>query len=104
MNGDPTYLKLLEEMKYLHITKNAGYSGDSLDRWANFRLSEKFGVSAFIGCLVRMGDKFIRIQNLVKNPKNEMVGESIRDTLLDLASYSLIAYCLLIEEDGQHSG
>ena len=99
MAGDPKYLQLLEEMKDLHIKKNAGYSGDNLDRWANFRMAENFGVSSFLGCMVRMSDKFIRIQNLVKNPKNEMVGESIKDTLLDLASYALIAYCLLTEEE-----
>ena len=33
MAGDPKYLQLLEEMKDLHIKKNAGYSGDNLDRW-----------------------------------------------------------------------
>ena len=99
MAGDTKYLQLLEEMKDLHIKKNAGYSGDNLDRWANFRMAENFGVSSFLGCMVRMSDKFIRIQNLVKNPKNEMVGESIKDTLLDLASYALIAYCLLTEEE-----
>lgn len=99
MSGDPRYLALLEEMKELHIKKNAGYSGDSRDRWANFRMAENFGVSAFLGCLIRMSDKFIRIQNLVKNPNNEMVGESIKDTLRDLASYALIAYCLLEEQE-----
>jgi len=86
-------------MKDLHFKKNAGYSGDSQDRWANFRMAENFGISAFLGCLVRMSDKFIRIQNLVNNPKNEQVGESIKDTLMDLASYALIAYCLLTEQE-----
>ena len=99
MAGNPRYLQLLDEMKELHIKKNAGYSGNSRDRWANFRMAENFGVSAFLGCLVRMSDKFIRIQNLVKNPNNEMVGESIKDTLLDVSSYALIAYCLLVEQE-----
>lgn len=99
MEGDTTYLALLEKMKALHIAKNAGYSGDSPDRWANFRMAESFGVSAFLGCLIRMSDKFIRIRNLVKNPKNERVGESIKDTLMDLAGYALIAICLLQENE-----
>lgn len=98
MAGDPKYLQLLEDMKNLHIKKNAGYSGDSTDRWANFRMSEAFGVSALKGCLVRMSDKFIRVQNLMKNPNNDQVGESIRDTLFDLSAYALIAICLLDEE------
>lgn len=93
------YLELLDQMKDLHIRKNAGYAGDSPDPWANFRLSDAFGVSPFKGVLVRMSDKWIRITNLVKNPANEKVGESIKDTLFDLAAYSLIAIAILEEQD-----
>lgn len=92
--GDPAYLQLLEDMKQLHIKKNAGYSGDSPDRWANFRLSESFGVSSFLGVMVRMSDKWIRITNLIRNPSFDQVGESIDDTLFDLAAYALIAICI----------
>lgn len=92
--GDPAYLQLLEDMKQLHIKKNAGYSGDSIDRWANFRLAETFGVSTFLGVMVRMSDKWIRITNLIKNPSFDQVGESIDDTLFDLAAYALIAICI----------
>lgn len=70
-----------------------------LDAWSNFRMCETFGVSSFLGCLVRLSDKYIRITNLVKNPKNEQVGENIKDTLFDLAAYSLIAICLLEETE-----
>lgn len=94
MTRNNNYIALLDEMRSLHIRKNAGYAGDSQDRWANFRISETFGVSAFRGTLVRMSDKYIRIMNLVANPNNERVGESILDTLADLASYSLIAACI----------
>lgn len=94
------YMQLLDEAKELHIRKNAGYSGvDNPDAWANFRMAEEFGVSAFKGCLVRMSDKYIRITNLVRNPDNEQVGESIKDTLKDLSAYALIALCLLEEEE-----
>lgn len=93
------YLDLLDTMKELHQKKSAGYAGaDNSDAWANFRLSQNFGVSPFLGCVVRMSDKYIRVTNLLKNPKNEQVGESIKDTLMDLASYALIAICLLEEK------
>lgn len=99
------YLELLQRMEDLHIRKSAGYSGaDNPDPWANFRMSESFGVSPFKGCLVRMSDKYIRVTNLVKNPKNEQVGENIKDTLFDLAAYALIAVCLLEEDDEKSSG
>jgi hypothetical protein len=96
------YLELLDEAKRLHIKKNAGYSGkDNPDPWANFRMAESFGVSAFKGCLIRMSDKYIRVTNLVKNSENEQVGENIKDTLADLAAYALIAICLLEEEENE---
>jgi hypothetical protein len=86
-------------MKVLHEKKNAGYAGASNpDPWANFRMCESFGISAFDGCMVRLSDKYIRVTNLMKNPKNEQVGESIIDTLMDLSAYALIAVCLLDEK------
>jgi hypothetical protein len=94
------YLQLLDDMAELHMRKNAGYSGeDNPDAWANFRMAEQFGVSAFQGCLVRMSDKYIRITNLVRRPESEQVGENIKDTLMDLAAYALIAVCLLEEKE-----
>lgn len=99
------YIELLDEMKELHVKKNSGYAGmDNPDAWANFRMSEEFGVSSFIGVLVRMSDKWIRIINLVKNPDNEQIGESIKDTLKDLAAYALIAVCLLEEQENEQNG
>jgi len=98
MAGDKRFIELLEEMKDLHIRKNAGYAGkDATDAWVNFRMAEMFGVSTFKGVLVRLSDKFIRISNLSKNPDNDMVGESIIDSLFDLAAYCLIAICIYEE-------
>lgn len=93
------YLELLDAMRDLHVRKNAGYAGGAEDAWANFRMAQAFGVSAFKGCLIRLSDKYIRTSNLVKNPANERVGENIKDTLMDLAAYALIAICLLEEEE-----
>ena len=100
MSANKRFLSLLDELRQIHTDKSAGYAGvDNPDAFANFRLSEGFGVSAFKGCLIRMSDKFTRIVNLVKNPDNEKLGESIKDTLLDLSSYALIAICLLEEKE-----
>jgi hypothetical protein len=97
--GSPEYLKLLDDMRSLHVNKNAGYAGaGNTDPWANFRMSEAFGVAPFLGVLTRMSDKYIRITNLVKDPTNERVGESLDDTLMDLAAYALIAICLRREQ------
>ena len=92
------FLKLLVEMEDIHRRKNAGYAGEaSMDPWKNFRMAEMLDISAFKGCLIRMGDKYSRICNLAEDPNNEQVGESIHDTLIDLANYSLIAICLYEE-------
>src|SRR5512139_1927021 len=83
--GSRRFVELLEEAKRIHFAKNAGYSGvGSRDPWKNFREAQRFGITPFKGCLVRMSDKFIRIANLVQNPEADQVGEAIIDTLLDL--------------------
>lgn len=93
------FIELLEVMKDIHTRKNAGYSGDCSDAFGNFRKAELFGVSAFQGCLVRMSDKFMRVASLTKNSNNEQVGESIKDSLIDLANYAIIGVCLYEEEE-----
>ena len=92
------FLELVKEIEVLHDKKNAGYAGESADPFNNFKFSTLFGVSAFVGCLVRMADKFMRISNLSKNLKADQVGETVKDTLLDLSVYCLIAICLYEEE------
>lgn len=94
-----TVPELLDMAKELYMKKNAGYSGEnSLDPHRNFRFSTLFGITPLEGCLVRMSDKFIRISNLAKCQKNEKVGENMKDTLMDLAIYALIAISLQEEE------
>jgi hypothetical protein len=92
--GDTVAL-VVAKARNLHISKNAGYAGaGNKDPWANFRLSSKFGVPPRLGVLVRMSDKYIRWQNLTRDPSNERVGESVLDTLEDFAAYALIAFCI----------
>ncbi len=93
------FLRLLDNIRDLHKRKNDGYAGkDAMDPWANFRMAERMGVSAFKGCLIRMSDKFVRIMNLTRDAENDQVGESVVDTLMDLSVYSLIAICLYNEQ------
>lgn len=101
--GHPRFYELIDELAAMHAAKNAGYAGsDNPDPLANFRKCEKFGISAFQGCLVRLSDKFARVTNLAKKPTDEQVGESITDTLKDLASYALLAICLYEEEPQEY--
>ncbi len=94
-HGDPRFYALLDEIAALHSNKNHDYAVVG-DPYSNFRKCEAFGIPAWKGVLTRMSDKWSRIEQLVggKTPKNE----SLRDSLIDNAVYSLIAV-LLIEEE-----
>jgi hypothetical protein len=86
--------KLLGEIKELHDKKNHDYAKDG-DPLSNFRRAEAFGVPHWKGILVRLSDKWSRIEQLAsgKVAKNE----SLRDSLMDNAIYSLLAILLLDE-------
>lgn len=91
---NPAFLALLDEIKELHDKKNHDYAADA-DPLSNLRRCEALGVPAFKGVLVRLTDKWSRIEQLSngKAPKNE----SLRDSLIDNAVYSLLAVVLLDE-------
>jgi hypothetical protein len=86
---------LLKEAGDLHDQKQNDY-GLAHDPFANVRASEDFGVPGWIGCMMRANDKMHRIQKKAKG--EELLNESLRDSLVDLAVYSLIAVVLLEEE------
>jgi hypothetical protein len=71
--------------------KNNDYAGEkTTDPFANFRASEILsGVKVERGILVRMGDKFKRVSNLL-DQDNAVKDESISDTLSDIINYSAI--------------
>jgi hypothetical protein len=95
---DTSIAEVISEALSLHHRKNAGYAGHSNDPWANFRLATLFGVTPSQGVLVRLSDKYSRLQSLQASANNDQVGESYNDTLADFAAYCLIAVCLLEEE------
>ena len=89
---------LLDLMKDIHDDKNSDYAGD-VDPLANFTIAEEFGVPAWLGCLVRLSDKFSRIKVLARKEFIDKLppaveGEKIEDTLLDLANYALLTILL----------
>lgn len=95
--GHPMFHELLEKMRDIHDRKNADY-GDG-NPLGNFLEAERFGVSPFIGVLIRLSDKYTRIKSLCKRKNMEGAAkeEAIEDTLLDLANYALLAIVILKE-------
>ena len=97
--GSKEFHALLDTMRQTHIEKNAGYAGaDNPDPFANFRVSERLGIPAFLGALIRKMDKLERIVNILQDPSNERIGESYADTLIDDSSYALIVRILFNED------
>ena len=99
--GHPMFHELVEKMREIHNKKNADY-GDG-KQLGNFNEAEGFGVSAFKGVLIRISDKYSRIKSLSKRKdmKGEVEDESIEDTLIDLANYSILAIIMLREEKNE---
>jgi hypothetical protein len=84
-------------MEDLHDRKNSNYSADH-DPLSNLKASEEFGIPGYIGTMIRMSDKWSRLVQLMRG-KEDLVGESMKDTLLDLAVYSLLEIILLEEHE-----
>jgi hypothetical protein len=92
--ADKIVLEIFKELEELHIAKDADYAGGI--PLSNFRRCEQFGIPAWKGCLVRMSDKWSRLLSLVaKDGEHQVAGEGIKDTLKDLAVYSIIVLALL---------
>jgi len=96
MTGDPRFLAILDELKATHQKKSADY-GTNSDFLANVRASENWGIPAWVGTMIRANDKIIRLQSLLV--KGKLENESARDSLIDLASYAIIALILMEEQE-----
>ena len=92
------YFDLLDTLRQLHISKSLGYgSPDGTDPLLNIRRGAEFvGIKAWQGAMVRLSDKVTRLS--VFNKTGNLPHESVEDTLMDLASYSLLALLLYREE------
>lgn len=84
----------LKAMGELHDRKQSDY-GRTNDPFANVRASEDFGIEGWVGALVRMNDKMRRLQKAAQG--GTMSNESVEDSFLDLAVYSVIGMLLYIE-------
>lgn len=90
---------LCNRIKVTTAAKNADYTGAGDDPFANFNTVELIGIcSAEQGILTRMTDKLTRISTFVKKGVLQVKDESIEDTLLDLANYSILLACYIIDK------
>ena len=93
--GHPEFHRILAEIGAMHAKKATDY-GRGADPLANIRGTAEWGIPAWLGVFVRMGDKMHRLKSFAV--KRELANESVEDSLLDLAAYAIIALVLYREE------
>lgn len=86
--NDKKFKEITDEMYELYKAKNTDYGSSVSDTYKDF------GLVAF---LVRIQDKINRLKTLNKQDA-KVQDEKIRDTLIDLANYSILA---IIEMEGE---
>ena len=89
MNNIESFKRITEAMNDLYIKKNHDYGNSFTETY------RKLGI---ISAVTRMLDKMNRIVSLVTKDKQEVNDESLRDTLIDLANYAVMA---IMELDGE---
>ena len=93
MNKIYEFANILTEMEELYVKKNADY-GDSFGK--SFK---EYG--AMMAC-IRLEDKLNRFKSLVKNGECKVKEESLIDTLIDLANYSVMTI-IEIQNTGENN-
>jgi len=75
------HMSICEELNKLYECKNHDY-GDSFH--------QTFMEEGMAMARIRLGDKFNRFKTLTKGQSQQVMDESVRDTLLDLANYAIM--------------
>lgn len=89
MTNTDHFKQIAHNLALLYEKKNNAY-GNSF--------GDTFNRLGIISAVTRISDKYNRLCNLATHPNIDNLGESIEDTLMDLASYSIMT---LMELDKQ---
>lgn len=95
--GDPRFEASLRELLALHRKKATDY-GTQGDVFGNVRASQEWGIPSWLGALVRLNDKVVRLKTFARSGK--LANEGAADSMIDIAAYALIAL-ILFREGGQ---
>lgn len=95
--GHPMFYELLEQMADLHSRKNHDYAGTK-NPLHNLKASERINIDPFIGVMIRLQDKWSRLESFLQSGEFKVKDESVEDTLMDNAVYSLLAIILRREQ------
>ena len=90
MNNVEHFKKIATELGELYEVKDRAYGSSFADTY------NKLGL---ISAVTRISDKFNRLCNLATNPDIDNLGESLEDTLRDMASYCIMTVMELENEN-----
>jgi len=87
----------LDELKMLHDAKNHDYASVE-NPYKNLEGVERIGIEAWRGIVIRLMDKFERVQQYCVNGELAIKSEGMEDTFKDIAVYSTLALILFRKE------
>ena len=87
------FTDVLEELTELHNLKNRDYA-TSKNPYKNLQGVERIGLEAWKGVVIRMMDKFSRLEEFCVKEELAVKDETIEDTFKDIAIYSVLAMIL----------
>jgi hypothetical protein len=91
ITGNPEFERVIQEVLEMHRRKGADYGTDE-DFFANVSASGNWGIAPWVGAMMRANDKVVRLQAAAKG--STLKNEGIEDSLIDIATYAIIAVCL----------
>jgi hypothetical protein len=94
-SGHPMFFQVLKDIEDMHRSKGSDY-GEDEDIFANIRQASDWGIPSWIGAMIRAGDKVARLK--AASTGRELRNESVEDSFMDLACYSIIGLILYREE------
>ena len=87
----------LDELKMLHDAKNHDYATEE-NPYKNLEKVSAIGIEPWRGIVIRLMDKFSRLEEYCVKGKLAIKSEGIDDTFADIAVYSILARILFRKE------
>ena len=83
----------LDELKMLHDAKNHDYATEE-NPYKNLEGVSRIGIEPWRGIIIRLMDKFERVEQYCSNGELAIKSEGMEDTFKDIAVYSTLAMIL----------
>ena len=100
MSRNVEFDDVLDELKMLHDAKNHDYA-TAENPYKNLEGVSRIGIEPWRGIVIRLMDKFERVEQYCINGELAIKSEGMEDTFKDIAVYSTLAMILFRKEQKQ---